>query len=196
MVIHESCRLHESVADCAPTKRKSPLFHVLAHGIRLRTRRLPVLRILDIPDDALSIHERPDIPVKGTELFGNRKVGLRILHRTMDLHLISDDPRILHELRKLFFCIVADGNRVEVVESLPEILTLAQDCAPGQSCLEGIQDQELEKLQVIMEFHTPLVVMIFSLHRITRPGAVSLNRLLDQVRFFLHSISPFWFLTF
>jgi len=56
--------------------------------------------------------------------------------------------------------ILRDLARVEVIECPPLVFALAQDCFPAQSSLRAFENQELEQRSIVVNRHSPLLIVV------------------------------------
>src|SRR5207249_199695 len=82
------------------------------------------------------------------------------------LQAVADNARISQQASHISLSESRHFSRVEVLERLSEVVSLAQDDDPAQPRLKALQDQHLEDLPILMDRHTPLLVMILTVQRI------------------------------
>src|SRR5262249_41478325 len=83
-----------------------------------------------------------------------------------DLHAITHDAGILHQLLDLLRRVARDLLRLEAVEGPAEVLALAQNGDPGQPGLKAVEDELLVERAVVVFGHAPFFVMIGDVKRV------------------------------
>src|SRR6185312_11381072 len=97
VVIRESHRLHEGVADRRAHEVEPALLEVEAQRVRQRRPRRHVTLTPPLPDDGRTAHQSPDIRIEAAKLILHRQQGPRISHGALDLEPVAHQPRILEQ---------------------------------------------------------------------------------------------------
>src|SRR5689334_7114496 len=85
MVVHQSRRLHERVADGGPDKAKTTLLQVLAHRVGLGCRRRDLAVTTAVTLQRSSPDEAPDVSIERAFRLGNAQEGGGIRNGALDL---------------------------------------------------------------------------------------------------------------
>src|SRR6188768_946152 len=127
MVVHESHRLHERIADRRAHESETALSQVLAQRVRFARAcgNLPrgTPRVLE----RLPVHEAPYVRVEGAELVLNGEEGPGIGHRALHFQAIANDARVLEQTGNLRGSEPRDPRRIEVGERAPVVRALPED---------------------------------------------------------------------
>ena len=160
MVIDESGRLHEGIADRGADKLESPTLQIITNGIGERCSRRQIVLIAETIDDRLPLHEGPEIFVETPPLLLHSEEGFSIRDRGLNFQSIADDLLILNQSLDLARAEARHLLGIEVGKGFGKTLALVEHDSPRESGLEGVEDHELEKLALIMKRHPPLGVVI------------------------------------
>jgi len=140
MVVYHAHGLHEGVTNCWPHELESPAPQVFAHGLGLRRTGgdigQPGPGVLNGP----SLHELPDIMVKGSELFLYLQEGPGIFDGGIDFEPVSDDPGINEQAGQFLLRVSGDFRGVKIVEGLSIAFPLSENGQPTQSGLGAFQN--------------------------------------------------------
>src|SRR5579859_4260527 len=170
MIVHHTGSLHERIADGAAHEAETALLQVLAHcvGFRGTVRRLAT----PVVDLRLAAHEGPDVLVEAAELLLHREESLGIPDAALDLEAVTHDAGILEQPRHVLLGVASHLLRVEAMIGAAVVVALVQDGGPGEPRLGALQDQELEQQPLVVERHTPFLVVVSGVDRIGRrcPG--------------------------
>jgi len=94
VVVDETRRLHEGVADRGTDEREAAPAQVLAHGSRfVRLGGDLAQRPPSVPD-RLSADEAPDVPVEAPVFADDVEEGPGAPDSTLDLRPVADDARV------------------------------------------------------------------------------------------------------
>ena len=115
-------------------------------------------------------HEAPEEGAEAALRLLKLEEGPGIADRGAHLLTIADDSRILQELRDLPAVVADHALRVEAVERLEEACTLVEDHAPRESRLEAVQHELGEQLAIVVERHSPFLVVVGEHQRVVAAG--------------------------
>src|SRR5262249_46215581 len=85
---------------------------------------------------------------------------LRVRDRRLDLLAVADDACVVEEPREVGVSVVRDLLELEAVERAAEVLALAQDRQPGETRLEGLEDEPLIEPHLVVQGPAPLTVVV------------------------------------
>ena len=159
IVDHARC-LHQRVADGRAHELKSASKQIAAHRIgfcrargHLRHAAPPVL-------PRFASHKAPEVTVETPHFFSERKKRLRILDRSGDLEPISHDPGVAQQPPHITRAVASDLLCAEPVERSLIVFPFLQNRDPAQPCLGAFEDQEFEEHPIIVQRHTPFVIVV------------------------------------
>src|SRR6202171_189508 len=160
VIVHHSGGLHQGIADCGTCESKSAFLQILAHGVGLRGPRRDVLRTARPALFRLSSGELPEVSIKAAELALYGEIRLRVRNGRGNLQSVSNDPRISEQGPYFPRAVFCDLCRVESIEHFAVSLALSQDCLPAQPGLRAFENQEFEQCRVVVDGHTPFLIMV------------------------------------
>ena len=160
MIVDHSDGLHECVANCCSDKTKAAALKVRTERIGFCSPGWNFPECIPPVHFRSTTHEGPNIGVESSKFLLNFQERLRVAHGGFDLQSVSDYAGIQHQF--LDSCPSKSGNdgRIEVAERFPVIFALVQNGLPAQSCLRAFENQKLEKCPVIMNGHSPFLVVV------------------------------------
>jgi hypothetical protein len=160
MVVHQPNRLHERVTDGRSDELEAATKEITAHQVGLRSTRgdftertAPVYAWL-VPD------KRPDVRVKAAELTLNDAEGLCIPDGADKLETVANDAGVLKKTLDFRRRETSHPGRIEARECFAIRFPLLENRLPTQPGLRTFQRQELEKNPVVVNWHTPLGIVI------------------------------------
>ncbi len=180
-MVHDHSRgLHQGVTNGRPDKGEAGFFQALAHLHGLGRDGRHFGAVLEVVDDRLAVHERPE--ERHRILQG--QPGLGIAPGRIELEAVADDAGVEHQL--IDFCIahLRHALHVKAEQHLPVALAFAQNGDPGQPGLEPFEQKQLEQTLRIAQRRAPLLIVISHVQRIVRtpkaawhkaPGGVRTN---------------------
>src|SRR5438445_93362 len=160
MVVHHPDRLHVRVADCRTDKLEASTLQVLAHFVRFLCSCRDLFQGLPPARFRSTTRETPDVRVEAPELLFHDQEGFGIFDGGRDLRSVPDDAGVGEERPDLPRIVLRDFHGIESVEGFSERLAFLEHREPGETRLCPFQDEEFEKLAVVMFRNTPLVVVI------------------------------------
>lgn len=141
-VVHDHARgLHQCVANGRADEREPGLFQAFAHRQRFGGDRRDFAAILEMIDDRLVIHERPEEPHRILQ----RQPGLGIAPGSIEFEAVTNDPRIKHQLGDFGVAHLRHALYVEAEQHLAITLAFAQHSDPRQPGLEPFEQKQLEQ---------------------------------------------------
>lgn len=141
-VIHNHARgLHQCVANGRTDEREPGLFQGFAHRQRFGGNRRDFAAILEMIDDRLVVHERPEQRHRILQ----RQPGLGITTGGVEFEAIADDPRIEHQFVDFGVAHLRHALHVEAEQHLAITLAFAQHGDPRQPGLEPFEQKQLEQ---------------------------------------------------
>jgi hypothetical protein len=108
-------------------------------------------------------------------------VGESIFLHAESFETIFHHSEILYPSEELVIGLRYDRLDIEIPETLPVFFTPVQYEFPRDTCLSSLETEELEERVIIMQWYSPLFVMIGDIERIFRIGPAAAS-------FFGHSI--------
>ncbi len=160
VIVDHSRGLHEGVANRRSDEAKTTLFQRLAHGVRFRAGCGNILQGAAGIDLRLAFNKLPNVTGEAAAFLLYGQKGPGIADGGFDFQAIADDPLIAEQFFDLFVVVASDLFRIEIVERGAKSFALAKDDLPAQAGLRGIQNEKLEKLAVILEWHAPFAIVI------------------------------------
>jgi hypothetical protein len=177
VVVDESCRLHEGVADGGAYEREAARAQIATERARrLRLRRHLAHRppwLLQGP----ATHEAPHVGVEAAMLTLHGDDGARIGDGRLDLGAVTDDAGVGEETRHAAPSVVRDLTDVEPIERAPVSLAAREHRGPAEPCLCALEDEELEERSIVVDRDAPFLVVIADHLLASRPLATALHRL-------------------
>lgn len=126
-VVHDHARgLHQRIANGRADEGEPGLFQCLAHRQRFGGDRRDFAAILEMIDDRLAIHERPEQRHRILQ----RQPGLGIAPSGVELEAITDDSRIEHQFVDFSVAHLRHALHVEAEQHLTIALSFAQHGDP------------------------------------------------------------------
>src|SRR6185437_14868426 len=172
VIVRRSHRLHHRIANRRADKLKPALLQFFAQRIRFsRPRRHSAAgsRILQ----RTSIDESPQIHVEAAKFLLHSQKSLCILNRRRNFQPVAYDSRIRQQLSHATFVITRDALDIEVIEHLAIPRAFAQHGFPTQPRLRSLENHHLEKRAVVVNWHTPLFIVILNGNFTLRPRTPS-----------------------
>src|SRR6185369_224518 len=188
VVVDHSGGLHEGVADGGADEGEAALLQLLAHLLRLRRLRRHLGGAPAVLD-GLAADQVPEERVEAAGLVADGEEGAGVDHRRRDLGAVADDARVRQESGGLLRTVAGDDFGIEIVEGTAVAVPAAQDGDPGESGLRSLQDEHLEQAAVVVQRHTPLLVVVGDVERIAGSPAAAGTPVVSQS--LLHDISLF-----
>jgi hypothetical protein len=166
VIVDHPDRLHVRVDDGRADERESTPLQVLAEGVgfgrgcRDLPHRLPAI----LPGAASD--ESPAVRVEASEFFLDCEKRLCVTHRSLDLHAVSNDRRVGHELLNAFVGEPRHSGRIEIFEGAAITLPFSENDRPAQPRLRPFEQEELEVLAVVVDRDAPFRVVVAEHQRI------------------------------
>ena len=160
MIVHQPGGLHEGIADRGADKTETAFFEIRAHGIRFLGSGWYLLQRSPLVDSGFSPNKLPDIFIETAVLLLNCQEGFSVGNGGRNFETVADNARIIHQTFEFAFIESGDLNRVELGEGFAEVFPFVEDSRPGEARLKAIENDELEKLLVVMERSAPLAIVI------------------------------------
>jgi hypothetical protein len=184
MVVHQSGRLHEGVADRRSDKTKATLFQRFRKGIRFRSAGRNVALTTPSVLFRCLFDEAPDEPIETAELFldGQQRAG--IADGALDLEAIANDGGVGEQGFDAPAVESCDACRIEIGKGSPITVALVEDRLPGEPGLGTLQHQKLEQPPIVMKRNAPFLIVIGKHARIAA-GPVA-----TEIFFCGHDCSP------
>src|SRR3989442_449270 len=114
----------------------------------------------------------PDVEARVLPLHGEDRAGIG--DRRLDLRAVPHDARVPEELADPARPEAGDARGLEAVEGPAVRLTFLENRRPAEPRLGGLEDEELEEAQVVVDRHPPLLVVVAEHRRVAvRPRAPS-----------------------
>src|SRR6266478_5833131 len=108
--------------------------------------------------------------VETAELFSDREKRLRILDCRRNLQSVPHDPGIAEQPFHIARAVMRDLLRTKTVERFAIVLPFLENRRPAQPGLRALQDQKFKQFSIIMNRHTPFLIMIGDVWFSSRPG--------------------------
>lgn len=141
-VVHDHARrLHQRVANGRTDEGEPGFFQRLAHCQRFRGDRRDFAAILEMIDDRLVAHERPE----QCHRILQRQPRLGVAPGGVEFQAIADDARVEHELVDFGVTHLRHALHVKAEQHLAIALTFAQHSDPRQPGLEPFEQKQLEQ---------------------------------------------------
>jgi len=176
MVIHHPHRLHEGIANRRSDEAEAPLLQIFAQRIRhVRASGHLCHRPAGIHDWAAA-DKAPHIGLKAATFVLNRQKRAGIFDGGTDLEPITDDPGIGQERGHPGRVVFRDAARIEPIEHGPVMGTFFKDRRPAEPGLGSFENQEFKQGPIVVDRHSPFLVMIVDRATFERPGAADTIR--------------------
>jgi hypothetical protein len=160
VIIDHAHGLHEGIADGRPDEFEASAQQISAQGIRLRRARGNLLGRSPPVHPRCATDEAPHVGVKTPELALYRKEGLRIAHGTLDLESVANNARIPEQALDSRRPEMGHCHGIETGEGVPIAFALLEYRLPAQASLRPLERQELEEDAIVMNWNTPLSIVI------------------------------------
>lgn len=170
MVVDHAHGLHERITDGGTTESKPPFLEVFAQGVGDSSRRGDFLEAFEPVDGRFMIDEIPEVAVERAEFLLNLEKGLGVPDRALDLQAVPDDALVLHQSMKIFPGEHRDLFDIPVRECFLVGWLSFQNGCPGETGLRSFKSQELKESLIVMDRHTPYVVVIVPHGLVLRPA--------------------------
>ncbi len=162
-VVHDHARgLHQRVANGRTDEGEAGFFQRLAHCQRFGGDRRDFAAILEMIDDRLVAHERPE----QCHRILQRQPRLGIAPRGVEFQAIADDARVEHQLVDFGIAHLRHALHIEAEQHLTVTLAFAQHSDPRQPGLEPFEQKQLEQTLRIAQRRAPLLIVISHVQRI------------------------------
>lgn len=96
VIVHETGRLHERVADCRSDECEPSPDEIFAHGVRLRAAGGNLLQIVPLILAGCAIDESPAIGIEISELLLRSEECIRVANGGANFELVADNAGIGH----------------------------------------------------------------------------------------------------
>lgn len=159
--------LHVRVTDRGADEFKAALLQVFAQRIRLCAGDRVICQPSQFVYDWFSVYEAPYVSVEVAKLLLNFQEALSVVDSRNDFLLITNDPRSFQQGCQFFVAVPGNLPRVEPGKSFSISFPLAQDCIPTQPGLSAFQCQKFKYPPVVMHRHTPLVIVVGNVIRLS-----------------------------
>ncbi len=172
MIVDHAGRLHEGIDDGGANEFEPARGKLFRHLDRKRGGGGNARGRLELIDLGFAVDEIPQKLREASTFFHDLQIGLGARDGALDLGAIADDAGIVHQRMDLLGVVVRYFVGLEIVESVPEMIALAQDRDPRQPGLKAVEDQLLVERAVVEFRHAPFGVVIGDVKRIfARPRA-------------------------
>lgn len=162
-VVHDHARgLHQRVANGRTDEGEAGFFQRLAHCQRFGGDRRDFAAILEMIDDRLVAHERPEQRHRILQ----HQPRLGIAPGGVEFQAIADDARVEHQLVDFGVTHLRHALHVKAEQHLAIALTFAQHSDPRQPGLEPFEQKQLEQTLRIAQRRAPLLIVISHVQRI------------------------------
>ena len=151
-----------------PTKVKPRFRRSPAHRVRYRRLRRHLLQRRPGVLGRASVDETPDVAVEAAELLLHGQERAGVVDGRVDLQPIPDDPAVGQQALHLACTVAGHGLRIEAVECAAIALPPTKNRQPAQTRLRALEHQHLEEAPVIVQRHSPLLVVIRDVERVGR----------------------------
>src|SRR5216683_48372 len=108
----------------------------------------------------MPVHEAPKVGVERAEFPPDFEERTRVAYRRFDLEAVAHDSGVGHQSVHVAGAEARDLCGVEPGEGSAVIVALVEDRRPGKSRLRAFEDQELEQPPVVVDRHSPFLVVI------------------------------------
>jgi hypothetical protein len=159
IIDHAHC-LHEGIADGRPDEFETSAQQISAQGIRLRRARRNLLERSPPVHPRCATDKAPHVGIKTPELVLYRKEGHRIAHGTLDLESVANNARIPEQALDSGRPEAGHCRGIETGEGAPIGFALLEYRLPAEASLRTLERQELEEDAVVVNWNTPLSVVI------------------------------------
>src|SRR3984957_16195865 len=175
VLIDDSHRLHEGVANSGPDEAEASTLQILAHRITLGGGLGDAAQVQRPPAQRTAFGELPNVAVEGALGSLDLKIRPGVGNERLDLESISDDAGSQQQAPALKVAVAGHFLGVETVERFAVVRALAQNGEPAQAGLCAFETQHLEELPVGMHGHPPFGVVIGDIQGVRRaPGTAQL----------------------
>lgn len=160
MVIDEADGLHIGVDDGGADEFEAAFFEILADFFGKWSDGGNLLDGLPVVDDGLAVDESPKILVEGAEFLLDCKKAVGVGDGGGDFEAVFDDAVEVVEFGLFGFGEFGNFGGVEVGESLAVTFAFIENGGPRKTGLGTFEDEEFEEGTVVMDRHTPFLVVI------------------------------------
>ncbi len=171
MIVDQARRLHERIADRRTGETKAAATEIVAQRPRLGRRGGYVGGAPPPIDQRRATDEAPDVRVEAAELVAKPQQRAGVAYRRLDLCPVPDDARVTQHALDARGRDASHSYGVESAKQLAISRALPQNGLPTQPGLCPFEHQELEEGRIVVERHTPLVIMVGDQVRRFRPRA-------------------------
>src|ERR1700687_2494933 len=171
VIIDHAHRLHKGVADGRPDELETSAQQISAQGIRLRRPRGNLLERSPLVHPRCATDKAPHVGIKTPEFVVYRKKGLRIAHGTLDLESVANDVRIPEQALDSCPPEMGHCHGIETGEGATIGVALLEYRLPAQASLRTFKRQELEEGTVVVNWNTPLSIVIGNAEGSSGPDA-------------------------
>src|SRR5882762_5596645 len=160
MVVDHSDRLHGGVHDGRADETEAAKLQVLSDRVGQRRAGRHLLHASPEVLLRTPVHEAPQVCVERAEFPPDFEERARVADRRFDLEAVAHDSGIGHQSPHVACAEARDLCRVEPGEGPAIIVALVEDRRPRESRLCAFEDQELEQAPVVVDRHSPFLVVI------------------------------------
>src|SRR5687768_11304144 len=153
VIVHQSYRLHERVADGGADEAEAAALEVFAQGVRLGSAGGDVTERAPPIDPRRAVDELPGVAVEAAELALDVEERLRVRDRALDLAAVAHDAGVGEQTLHTLGGEARHAFGGELVEGAAIVLTLLEDRRPAQPRLRALERQELEQHPVVVCRH-------------------------------------------
>src|SRR5579872_1510173 len=190
MIVDETARLHERVADPRADKAEPSFAQRFTHRLGF-LRGVRYAACAKAIDPRLSADERPQIPIEAAVLPDDFGDGACVGDGGHDLGAVAHDSGLAHQPGDLRCLEARHARRIEPGECFAVVLALAQDRDPREPGLSAFEDQELEQTAIVVNGSSPFAIVIGAVQRIAfAPRAALRHRALAFARAYGAPSSP------
>ena len=118
----------------------------------------------------LPADEEPHVRIERAEFLLHFQKGPRIRNRRADFQPVADDSGITEQSADFLIVVARHFRGIKSVKHFVVPRAFFQNRIPAQPRLRTLQNQELKPFAVVVNGHTPLLVVIRNVQFIRRPG--------------------------
>ena len=160
MVVDHAAGLHKGVDDGGAYEGHASFLEVFAEGGRYGRFGLHFAHRWPVGLERASVYERPEVGVESAELFLDFQYDVRVFDGGVYFEFVADDARIFEQFGDFFGSVVGNLFDIEVIECYPVRGSPFEDGLPAEACLCAFEGEEFEQVSVVVDSHSPFVVVV------------------------------------
>lgn len=171
MIVHEAGRLHERITngrayktETAPLQRGAQFARLFRGRGKFAAKTAPIV-------DRPAVNEAPNERIERADVVAQAQQRARVADRCLDLCAVAHDAGVAKQLLHARRRDARYGGGLKAGKHFPVARTFLQNGLPREAGLRPFEYEQLEKGSIVMERHTPLVVMVSDQQRSFRPVA-------------------------